>query len=487
MIFNMRREYIFSFLCLSFILPFFLISLSALDFKWFIFGVVSFCLFSVFVVVKDKENFLLGVLGLSLGVNLDINFFLCPCLSRFRLLSGGISISVTDISIFLLWFLWFAYRNKNRMVINKSFLWPIILFQFLIICILLSFLNSIYICLSIYELKKYCLIFSIILYLFFNIKNIFKLKCIVYTILIGVVISSIVGLLQYKIGASLGFSVLGETQEFFSQRVVGSLETIRRVSGLMLHANMFGIYLAMCLPIAYSLSFANLPYKDKMFPFFVTIIGTVALVLTFSRASLISFCFGMLFFALVKNQELFYRNNIFFLFIYLFAILIICFLWGGKILERFLDSPPEQLNYRFLLNSAAIKMILAHPFLGVGLNNFTAQLEVFSYDKIIPLARYPVHNFYLLIMAETGVCALVAFVLFFLFALKSGMESYFISKDEVLRNISLGMVSGLLAVFLNCMVDFTLALSPLLMLFFTICALMMCIRYNFCLSSLDMG
>ncbi len=481
----MRKQYILFSLCFAFILPIFLIYISTLDIKWFIASLIGFCIFSVISIVNDKEKFLLCIFGLSLSVNLDINLFVSPEFTYLRLLSGGISVSAIDISIFLLCLLWLVYERNSRNSINIRLILPIIFFQGMILAALLSFLNARYMVLSIYEFKKYILVFIIIIYLFFNMRHISQLKYIIYMLFIGIICSSIVGILQYKTGTSLGFSVLGETQEFFSQRIVGSISTIRRVSGLMLHANMFGIYLAMCLPIAYSLSFANLPYRDKMFPFVVTVIGTVALVLTFSRASLISFCFGMLFFCLVKRRKLFSNSNIIFLFIYLFAVVIICILWGGKIVDRFLHSPPEQLNYRFLLNTAAIKMILSHPFLGVGLNNFTAQLELFSYDKIIPLARYPVHNFYLLIMAETGIFSFVAFILFSLFAVKSGIESYFIIKDETLRNISLGMVSGLCAVFLNCMTDFTLALSPLFMLFFTISALIICIRYNLCFSSIS--
>ncbi len=64
------------------------------------------------------------------------------------------------------------------------------------------------------------------------------------------------------------------------------------------------------------------------------------------------------------------------------------------------------LNLSFVrrdqLNQAAAEMIIDRPFIGVGLNNFTANLEKYFHTPEVVRFVQPVHNVFLLWLAETG-------------------------------------------------------------------------------------
>jgi O-antigen ligase len=63
------------------------------------------------------------------------------------------------------------------------------------------------------------------------------------------------------------------------------------------------------------------------------------------------------------------------------------------------DTSFQRRNF---LNAAALRMIIDRPFIGVGLNNFTAEVEKYSETREIVRFTQPAHNVPLLWLAETG-------------------------------------------------------------------------------------
>ena len=62
---------------------------------------------------------------------------------------------------------------------------------------------------------------------------------------------------------------------------------------------------------------------------------------------------------------------------------------------------------RLELTKIAIKMWLSSPIFGVGLNNFIVRMEEFGQVKANIRFLQPVHNIYLLVLAETGIIGLL--------------------------------------------------------------------------------
>jgi O-antigen ligase len=65
---------------------------------------------------------------------------------------------------------------------------------------------------------------------------------------------------------------------------------------------------------------------------------------------------------------------------------------------------------RIELNKTALRMIKAHPFLGVGLGNFIVRIFEFSRNKETIYWLQPVHNIFLLVAAESGLLGLGLFL-----------------------------------------------------------------------------
>jgi O-antigen ligase len=89
---------------------------------------------------------------------------------------------------------------------------------------------------------------------------------------------------------------------------------------------------------------------------------------------------------------------------------------------------------RFRYWLAALKMIKDHPFFGIGVGTFMA-----NFSKYLPNCNISyAHNCYLQIWAETGVLALISFILFSTSLIYFGFKKFLVSKDFLL----LGLLSG---------------------------------------------
>lgn len=83
-------------------------------------------------------------------------------------------------------------------------------------------------------------------------------------------------------------------------------------------------------------------------------------------------------------------------------------------------------DQRILLAKASLEVFSQRPILGVGLNNFLTQLPTTeAFNKILIIQ--PVHNIYLLVLAETGILGLLpVFILLILF-LKNIKNTFLLS------------------------------------------------------------
>lgn len=130
------------------------------------------------------------------------------------------------------------------------------------------------------------------------------------------------------------------------------------------------------------------------------ILGVIALFLTFSIPSWIV-CLVFLLFSLKKLWD----KKLVFLTIFLF--LLIAFLTvslKGSIFSR------SSLSKRLELNRIALKMWQSSPIFGAGLNNFVVRIEEFGRVKANYRFLQPVHNIFLLVLAETGLVGLTGLI-----------------------------------------------------------------------------
>ena len=154
--------------------------------------------------------------------------------------------------------------------------------------------------------------------------------------------------------------------------------------GTFPHPNILAGFLAVTLPLVF-----------PRWPFFL---GLIPLFLTFSLSGWLAFLAVSLPLALKLTRRK--------LVIYYGALLIILSLFGQKFSYL---APESSFSRRSQLAGMAIKMFKDRPLTGVGLKNFTAVMD--NYGLVPASTRWlqPVHNIYLLILAETGLLGLAGF------------------------------------------------------------------------------
>jgi len=136
----------------------------------------------------------------------------------------------------------------------------------------------------------------------------------------------------------------------------------------------------------------------------------------------------------------------------LLALGITVYLLRNELLTRFLSNDAGSASSRIPLIRLAFHMIEQHPFFGVGANNFGINISRYATPEFNADWLYTVHNRFVLIWAEDGIFALLAFIAFLVGTLRNGWRSRQIS-DQALALLAVGMTAGVLGQIIHMTVD----------------------------------
>ncbi|HLD30578.1 MAG TPA: O-antigen ligase family protein, partial [Patescibacteria group bacterium] len=155
---------------------------------------------------------------------------------------------------------------------------------------------------------------------------------------------------------------------------------------------------------------------------------------TFSKSAILAFIIVLLFFLVgsfifkevKENRQLLSKSICLFTFV---AIIFSSIFWepvatrvrGTGRLEA--KSTNERISYF----GESWQLIKNHPFLGVGLGNYTLALHNEINPNLNSWEYQPAHNIYLLVLAELGVVGFLVFtgfLLYFLFSLQKNISWY---------------------------------------------------------------
>lgn len=213
---------------------------------------------------------------------------------------------------------------------------------------------------------------------------------------------SILIILQFLTQHSQGLWFLGERS--FDQSTVNiahislSGTQLLRAYGTFPHPNVAAAFLVLGLIVTGFLS----PTKNKTqskFKLIVTLLTAVALILTFSRAAIIVFAIY-----LVLNSK-----NTKSLIIKLIGLLAIASLLFTSVINSQLASIAERLT----LTSVSLDVVSSNLLFGVGNTNFLTHLAALDLTSLAQTRLIqPVHNIFLLILAENGILGFLLFCAF---------------------------------------------------------------------------
>jgi O-antigen ligase len=433
-------------------LLFVLLSASSSYKMFFILAIVS--LLGIFVVLNckmDVKRFILGIMILDMDLLLDYHIF-----SNDDLLSSvpGIHISITTLSLMVLYISWWIdIIIKRAKTIYYS---PhICLFTLgYIISYLLSIFNSADVWMSIYSIF---FIMQMFMLTFYIVNHIDSKKDIIYILnflLACLIIQSGVILMEFFTKTQFSFTGGFSSGYIFSYYYGGKTINFFRPAGTGNDPNDAGGHIAMLILIIMSLFFYTQNYLKKILMVIVLLMSIAALILTFSRGSWLSFTVGLVIFFFVALYHHWINAKRIVAAALLISILFAVF--SVPIIARLSQDDRGAAYSRVPLMKLAFEMIQKHPLIGVGANNFGIVLPQYLSSELRGEWLYIVHNQYLLTFAETGLIGLVFFLLIlgkvFLTCLRCIR-----AKDSMLSPLSMGIISGLITLFLLMGVELTIS------------------------------
>jgi len=320
--------------------------------------------------------------------------------------------------IFVIWFFTRLKIKDYRLKFGSNWLW-ILLFLFAINAFVVTLLNgdSFLGALFILRLFEGLIIFWLIT------EKILEARHVVTILLFGALLQILWGYAQWTTNHSLGLSFFGESVlgpdilGVAKNDLANGIKQIRAY-GSFLHPNIFAGYLL----VIFFLSLNYLKYASK---FFWTAVFVFGIYLTNSRAAMIVglVCVGM-YFLFSYWKTLSYKKSVALITL---LILLIGNYWFFKN-SYAVNTRDAAWKERLSQNTISYNMWKANP-LGVGVNNFTLEMEKFTDcgdngrgnggdncldRKLLPWEFQAVHNTYFLILNETGIQGLLMLLLFLL-------------------------------------------------------------------------
>ena len=221
---------------------------------------------------------------------------------------------------------------------------------------------------------------------------------------------SLIGLGQFVKGATIGGPLFFLGERTFNVQTPGiSLLNLFGRDHLLPystfpHPNSLAGFLA----VVFNLCFFQKPTLfSKAFNRLMFFILLTTIVLTFSLAAWLSLAAVFFVFWLSKNKKFSFSKTS----RLILPLVIVLSLFTG-FLNFKEKSLPESFAKRFELAGASLKMFHKNFLVGVGAGNFIVNLPRFSDKPEVAWFLQPVHNIYLLTLAETGIIGAGLFMLF---------------------------------------------------------------------------
>jgi O-antigen ligase len=187
--------------------------------------------------------------------------------------------------------------------------------------------------------------------------------------------------------------------------------------GIFLNASLYGLALALLLPILIWLFFTDLGGRHYLWPLTAGL-ALVPLAYTIQRAAWLS-AVATLSVLIVAWP----RRRIVFTGIMVFAVSAGCVVVSDKLMQRFAWKMGDEgsINYRFIQIETGLAMFKAQPMFGIGFNRF--RLERSKYTQSA-LTLSSAHNTWITLLAELGLVGGLPYVAIFGFALCEAAKHY---------------------------------------------------------------
>lgn len=315
--------------------------------------------------------------------------------------------------VFILWIIQKLRVTNYKLQMKWSRLW-IILILFILNAGIITLIKGDIVLFGFFLIR---IIEAVIIYLLIA-DQLLPIKTIIRILLFGALLQLIWGWSQWKLNHSLGLAWLGESAigpNVLGVAKIDLADGIKQIRpyGSFLHPNILAVYLMVIMFVSFS-------YLKKHHFLFWLIILTAGIYFTQSRAAALVTLIGfglIVLFTFIKNLRT--KKNL------SLIILLIFFLGNAWFFQKSQSVTTRDISWQERLeqNTISHNMFWENP-LGVGMGNYTLEMENYGDKKFLPWEFQPVHNTYFLILNETGiqglVLILIAIVLIFYIYWKQG-------------------------------------------------------------------
>ena len=262
----------------------------------------------------------------------------------------------------------------------------------------------------------------------YTAKNFRKLniKLIFSSFFIGILFESILVILQYLNQGSIGGVMYFFGERMFNSETPGIAnasingQLILRPYGTFSHPNVLAAYLFISMYLILILSREIKGKFINVFTLLSLFFGTVGIFLSFSRTGIFTWILSLFLyfiFAFMKKTRIAILkkdNLIQFFVVSVFALLILIFSINIPLVQRFtsLSLSDESVLQRENLAEDSLFIFQKNVFLGSGVNNFLINLPEVEKNLNQSFYLQPVHNIYLLTLAQTGIFGTTLFIFF---------------------------------------------------------------------------
>ncbi|MFK7870089.1 MAG: O-antigen ligase family protein [Roseobacter sp.] len=288
--------------------------------------------------------------------------------------------------------------------------------------------------------------------------------------------------------------VLGAGGAGLSNLSAQSGEMARRGTGTLGHPNFYAPFLLTIVPgfVAMALGMQN--SWGRAAAALTAFSGLIAIVVSQSRMALAALALSLVFVALhlairriTSPMRVIGGAAVITVLLTLMALPI-----ADKIHDRLTGDFGASISFRADYNNAAMSMWQSHPLLGIGPNRFVAelgpyapeikyindQLEEFRTQANARTAA-PVHNLYLLVLAEVGAIGSAAFVVLLAMSGREFWKAGSVTPDRPVGLIFVGVFWGFVGVLIQQTTDFSFWWDHHLYLFVILLALAAHVRSLF--------
>lgn len=359
--------------------------------------------------------------------------------------AGGIYVTSLDFWLLILYGMWFL---EGRMLydLGRAFQSQKILVALPILAgfpALLSLLAATNQTLAMAELFRMGWMYLLFVYIALRVETRRDLVFVIGSIFIIGLVQSVLAFLEWRHHGSLGLTIIGEESDLQVRALVDGANAVPRPSGTVQHPDFLAALVSPIALVAYSLAINLQRRAYKLLCLLAAGVAVVPLVVSQTRAALLGMGVA---FVLLTGSYLIRRRLQWKWVIWSGALALLVGLimfpqiygWLANNLQY--DRFSYEVQSRVELNWVALTMAASSPIIGIGINNFQYVFSQFDPYGVI-LAGRPVHNLFLLVLAETGGLGLLGLLAFgaalLTMAVRLGR-----SEDRLLGGLGAGMAAA---------------------------------------------